>query len=119
MRMEWRGEAVLAKVKGAIDDGLNDSAEIVSKVWQNTIPYATGELASHVQPAKTGAQQYTISSTGPYAARQEFDASLRHPDPTNPMSRSGRKAHAGRDALTSNEKNIEKLVGAKIKAALG
>jgi len=44
---------------------------------------------------------------------------LRHPDPTNPLSRAGRKAHAGRDALTNNEKNIEKLVGAKIKAALG
>ena len=31
MRLEWRGEAVLAKVREAVDGGLNDSAEIVSK----------------------------------------------------------------------------------------
>lgn len=118
MRMEWRGEAVLAKVKGAIDDGLNDSAEIVSKVWQNTIPYATGELASHVQPVKTGDLEYAISSTGPYARRQELDESLRHPDPTNPASRSGRKAHAGRDALDDNRENIDKLVASRVQGVL-
>jgi hypothetical protein len=116
--MEWRGEAVLAKVKGAIDDGLNDSAEIVSKVWQNTIPYATGELASHVQPVKTGDLEYAISSTGPYARRQELDESLRHPDPTNPASRSGRKAHAGRDALDDNRENIDKLVASRVQGVL-
>lgn len=118
MVVRWHGPQIEKIVMSAAMEGIRESAELISKKWVETIPYATGELASHVQPAKTGAQQYTISSTGPYAARQEFDASLRHPDPTNPMSRSGRKAHAGRDALTSNEKNIEKLVGAKIKAAL-
>jgi hypothetical protein len=118
MRMEWRGEAVLAKVKGAIDEGLNDSAEIVSKEWQNTIPYATGELASHVQPVKTGDLEYAISSTGPYARRQELDESLRHPDPTNPASRSGRKAHAGRDALDDNRENIDKLVASRVQGVL-
>ncbi len=64
-----------------MEEGLNDSAEIVSKEWQNTIPYATGELASHVQPMKSGELEYNISSTGPYARRQELDESLRHPDP--------------------------------------
>jgi hypothetical protein len=118
MRMEWRGEAVLAKVKGAIDDGLNDSAEIVSKEWQKTIPYATGELASHVQPVKTGDLEYSVSSTGPYARRQELDESLRHPDPTNPASRSGRKVHAGRDALEDNRDNIEKLVASRVQGVL-
>lgn len=118
MRMEWRGEAVLAKVKGAIDEGLNDSAEIVSKEWQKTIPYATGELASHVQPLKTGDLEYAISSTGPYARKQELDESLRHPDPTNPASRSGRKVHAGRDALDDNRENIDKLVASRVQGVL-
>lgn len=118
MRLEWRGEAVLAKVREAVDGGLNDSAEIVSKEWQNTIPYATGELASHVQPTKTGDLEYAVSSTGPYARRQELDESLRHPDPTNPASRSGRKVHAGRDALEDSRENIEKLVAARVQGVL-
>ena len=118
MRLEWRGEAVLAKVREAVDGGLNDSAEIVSKEWQNTIPYATGELASHVQPTKTGDLEYAVSSTGPCARRQELDESLRHPDPTNPASRSGRKVHAGRDALEDNRENIEKLVAARVQGVL-
>lgn len=118
MRLEWRGEAVLAKVREAVEEGLNDSAEIVSKEWQKTIPYATGELASHVQPAKAGKLEYNISSTGPYARRQELDESLRHPDPTNPASRSGRKAHAGRDSLDDNRDNIEKMVASRVRGVL-
>lgn len=118
MRLEWRGEAVLAKVREAVEEGLNDAAEIVSKEWQNTIPYATGELASHVQPVRAGELEYNIFSTGPYARKQELDESLRHPDPTNPASRSGRKAHAGRDALEDNRDNIEKLVASRVKGVL-
>jgi len=118
MRLEWRGEAVLAKVREAVEEGLNDSAEIVSKEWQKTIPYASGELASHIQPLRTGDREYSISSTGPYARRQELDESLRHPDPTNPASRSGRKVHAGRDALDDNRDNIEKLVAARVQGVL-
>ena len=118
MILTWYGEAVLAKVREAAASGLNDAAEIVSKEWQKTIPYATGELASHVQPLRTGDREYSISSTGPYARRQELDESLRHPDPTNPASRSGRKAHAGRDSLDDNRDNIEKLVASRVKGVL-
>lgn len=118
MVVRWHGPQIEKLVIAAAMDGIRESAELISKEWVETIPYATGELASHVQPVKTSDRQYTISSTGPYAARQENDESLRHPDPTNPLSRAGRKAHAGRDALKNNEKNIEKLVGAKIKIVL-
>ena len=118
MRMEWRGEAVLAKVKEAVESGLNDSAEIVSKEWQKTIPYASGELASHVQPVKTGDLEYSVSSTGPYARKQELDESLRHPNPDDPKSRSGRKAHAGRSALDDNRENIDKLVASRVQGVL-
>ena len=116
--VKWHGAAVEAKALAAAMDGLGVAAELISKKWVDTIPYASGDLASHVQPQKTGDLEYTISSTGPYARRQELDESLQHPDPTNPSSRSGRKAHAGRDALADNEKNIEKLINAKIAAAL-
>ena len=118
MAVRWHGAVVEGIALNAAMEGLGVAAELISKKWVETIPYASGDLASHVQPQKTGATEYTISSTGPYARRQEFDEALRHPDPTNPASRSGRKAHAGRDALADNEKNIEKLVNAKIAAAL-
>jgi len=86
------------------------------KEWQNTIPYASGDLASHLQVQDQPSElKVVISSTGPYAVRQEFDDSLRHPDPTNPSSRSGRKAHAGRDALNDNRENILKFVQDRMK----
>ncbi len=118
MTVEWHGAAVEALIKKATDEALQTSAELVEKDWKNTIPYSSGDLASHVQNQKTGDLEYTISSTGPYARRQELDESLRHPNPDDPKSRSGRKAHAGRDSLDKNRGKIEELVAAKVNAAL-
>ena len=106
----------MAKVKKQAMSTVHDAGEIVLKEWGNTIPHATGDLESHLtitdQPSKL---KVVLSSTGPYALRQEKDDSLRHPDPTNPSSRSGRKAHAGRDALNNNRENIAKFVQDRMK----
>lgn len=114
--VQWHPEALLQKMKAASMEALHEAGEIVLKEWGNTIPHATGDLESHLtitdQPSKL---QVVLSSTGPYALRQELDDSLRHPDPTNPSSRSGRKAHAGRDALNDNRDNIQKLVQDRMK----
>lgn len=118
MTVQWFGAAVEAKVRAAAEGGLHDAAEIVSREWQETIPYSSGDLASHVQPQKTGDMEYTISSTGPYARRQELDESFRHPNPDDPRSREDRKAHAGRDALENNRENIKNKVNDAVKAAL-
>lgn len=116
--IRWYGAAIEAKAKAAADEALSTAAEHVEKRWKETIPYSSGDLASHVQTQKTGDLEYTVSSTGPYARKQELDASLRHPNPEDPRSRSGRKAHAGRDALNDNIDNIQKLVAARMDAAL-
>jgi len=112
----WHDGVLKSMVKQAAMGALRDAGEIVLKEWGETIPHATGDLESHLtitdQPSKL---QVTVSSTGPYALRQELDDSLRHPDPTNPSSRSGRKAHAGRDALNNNRDNIKKFVQDRMK----
>lgn len=103
-------------MKAAAMDALHEAGEIVLKEWGNTIPHATGDLESSLTVTDyPNEQKVTVSSTGPYALRQERDDSLRHPDPTNPSSRSGRKAHAGRDALNNNRENIAKFVRDRMK----
>jgi len=115
-QVNWHPEAFRTRKKKQAMSALHDAGEIVKKEWQNTIPYASGDLASHLQVQDQPSElKVVISSTGPYAVRQEFDDSLRHPDPINPSSRSGRKAHAGRDALNNNRENIKKLVQARMK----
>ena len=114
--IQWHPEALLQKMKAAAMDALHEAGEIVLKEWGNTIPHATGDLESSLTVTDQSSQMRVIvSSTGPYAIRQELDDSLRHPDPTNPSSRSGRKAHAGRDALNNNRENIAKFVRDRMK----
>ena len=114
--IKWHPEALQKKMKAAAMDALHEAGEIVLKEWGNTIPYATGDLESSLTVNDyPGEQKVTVSSSGPYAIRQELDDTLRHPDPTNPSSRSGRKAHAGRDALNNNRENIAKFVRDRMK----
>lgn len=106
----------MATVKQQAMGALHEAGEKVLKVWGDTIPHASGDLESHLTVTDLPTQMAVkVSSTGPYAIRQELDDSLRHPDPTNPSSRSGRKAHAGRDALNDNRDNIQKLVQDRMK----
>ncbi|HPM26399.1 MAG TPA: HK97 gp10 family phage protein [Methanothrix sp.] len=114
--IKWHPEALQKKMKAAAMDALHEAGEIVLKEWGNTIPHATGDLESSLTVNDyPGEQKVTVSSSGPYAIVQELDDTLRHPDPTNPSSRSGRKAHAGRDALNNNRENIAKFVRDRMK----
>lgn len=117
MSLEWNGDAILANVKRASKEGCHQAAEkIVANKWSKTIPWAEGILGGSITVTDTeeGAQ---VSSSGPYAAIQEFDA-LRHPDPNNPKSLAGRKPHAGRDALINNQDEINQMVNSYVKNAL-
>ncbi len=114
--IKWHPEALQKRMRDAAMDALHKAGEIVLKDWGNTIPHATGDLESSLTVNDyPGEQKVTVSSSGPYAIRQELDDTLRHPDPTNPSSRGGRKAHAGRDALNNNRENIAKFVRDRMK----
>lgn len=114
---EWHGDVILTNAKKAAKEGCHQAAEkIVANEWSKNIPWAEGILGGSITVTDTeeGAQ---VSDSGPYAAAQEFDA-LRHPDPTNPKSLAGRKAHAGRDALLNNQDEINQMVTSYVKNAL-
>ena len=116
VNVKWHPDAFKNGIKSQAMSALHDAGEVVLKEWQNTIPYASGDLASHLTVTDHQKDlKVTVSSSGPYAIRQEFDDSLRHPDPTNPSSRSDRKAHAGRDALNNNRENIAKFIRDRMK----
>jgi len=115
-QVNWHPEAFRARQKKKAMEGLHEAGERILKAWGNTIPHASGDLESKLAIDDMPSElKVKISSNGPYAIRQEFDDSLRHPDPTNPSSREGRKAHAGRDALNDNRDNIKKFVQDRMK----
>jgi len=116
--IEWRGPELEAKIKVAAQRGCHMAAEkVVLPAWAKTIPWATGDLASHLTVTDTE-EGAIVSSSGPYAHKQELDETLRHPDPTNPLSRSGRTAHAGRNALNSNQEAIQKEIQKAVNSVL-
>jgi hypothetical protein len=114
----WHGAELEAKIKAAAQRGCHMAAEkIVLPAWAKTIPWATGDLASHLTVTDTE-EGAIVSSSGPYALKQELDETLRHPDPTNPLSRSGRTAHAGRNALNQNQEKIREEVQKAVNSVL-
>jgi hypothetical protein len=133
MSLEWNGDAILAKMKASAKEGCHQAAEkIVAKEWSDNIPWEEGILGGSITVTDTedGAQ---VSSSGPYAAAQEFDE-LRHPNPqmkhekkgdrkspmvlAHPKSLAGRKAHAGRDALLDNQDAIVQSVNDYVKSVI-
>jgi hypothetical protein len=117
-QIEWRGEALDAAIKEAAKRGCHMAAEkYVLPAWAKTIPWATGDLGSHLTVADSE-EGAIVSSSGPYARKQELDETLRHPDPTNPLSRSGRTAHAGRNSLNNNQEKIQKEIQKAINQVL-
>lgn len=98
---------------------LHDAGEIILKESQQEVPHATGELESHGDIHDAFSENaVVIFYTGPYSVRQHEDASLRHPDPTNPASRSGRKDHYLEDPFNRNASKVQQLVSARLNAAL-
>jgi len=104
-----------AKVSDVALQALHEAAEIIAKEAMEEVPYATGDLASHimVHDDPSSATVY-VAASGPYAVKQHEDATLRHPDPTNPASRSGRKHHYLEDPFLRNQKNVLNLISEKI-----
>lgn len=117
--MSWNDDRAKRAAHDAGMAALHDAAEIILKESQKEVPYATGDLASHgaITDAPSESAVY-IHYSGPYAVRQHEDATLRHPDPKNPSSRSGRKDHYLEDPFHRNKNNVQKLVAARIDAAL-
>ncbi|MDD3921342.1 MAG: hypothetical protein PHO41_09255 [Eubacteriales bacterium] len=97
------GRVVGEKLKGISDD---------------EAPHATGTMERSADVSDDGESIIHVSYNTPYAVKQHEDLSLRHPDPTNPISSSGRKAKFLEDPLNANKKKWQKFIGLAIKTAL-
>lgn len=108
----------LSRLSGAISRGkaagTHRAAEKILSKAQKVVPYAEGQLAGSgdVEPTPSGGAMISFST--PYARTQELD-DWKHPDPRNPKSQGGRKAHALRDTTLANVELVNSEVSKAIR----
>jgi len=118
---KWRGDEAMRIVRQAAINALQDVAESrILKEANDIVPHATGTLerSGTVSPFNNADNSLTISFAGPYAVRMHEDLSLRHPDPTNPISSSGRTAKYLENPFNKHKSTALKLVAVRVKSAL-
>jgi hypothetical protein len=117
--MSWNDALAKQLAKQAGMAALHDAAEIILAESGEKVPHASGELESKGDILDhPGEMAVTIFYTGPYAVRQHEDATLSHPDPTNPHSREGREDHYLENAFNGNQKKAADMVAKKLDAVL-
>lgn len=118
---KWRGPEAMKLVRDAAISALQDVAESkILKEANDLVPHATGTLerTGTVSPFSRADNSITISYSGPYAIRMHEDLSLRHPDPTNPISSSGCSAKYLENPFNKHKSTALKLVAVRVKSAL-
>lgn len=79
MELEWNGDEILAKLRGASMEGLELAAEHLLQVSGDLAPHEEGDLQRSGEVSKDEAQQaVAVSYDRPYAVRQHEDLTLRH-----------------------------------------
>jgi len=119
-KFRWQGEKVTKAVKEAGISAVMDVAEVILKEADKEIPHATGtmERSGSISPFNRIKNCTIISYNTPYALKQHEDLTLRHPDPTNPLSSSGRKAKFLEDPFNRNKGKVMKLAQVRINKVL-
>ncbi len=118
---KWRGDEASRIVRQAAINALLDTAEKPILYEANAeVPHSAGILmgSGHVSPFDRAQNCLTISFAGPYAIRQHEDLSLRHPNPDDPKSSSGRKAKYLEDPFNRHKTTVLKAVAMRVKQAL-
>lgn len=117
IRVKWDDSAAKRIVQQTAMKAALDVGEDLGTKSDNDAPHASGTMQRSREVTKDGLKVY-ISYDTPYAIKQHEDLSLRHPDPTNPISSSGRKAKYLEDNLNANRNKYLKYIGLKVKQAL-
>lgn len=93
IQFTWNGGRLTPQIRQAAQRGLYEGAELILAKSKDIVPHASGDLqrSGHVSPPMP-ADIIHITYDTPYARKQHEDLNLRHPDPTNPISSSGRTA---------------------------
>lgn len=115
----WNGQLAKQIAKAAAMSALRDGAEAILTESQDEVPHATGTLmrSGTVTEAPTEQAVY-ISYNTPYAVKMHEDLTLRHPDPKNPISSTGRNAKYLENPFNRNINKVLKLVERRVKNAL-
>lgn len=116
-RVKWDDQAAKRIARQAALKAAQDEAERIRMLSMDEAPHATGTM-ERSSTVSTEGSSVLISYVTPYAIKQHEDLSLRHPDPTNPISSSGRKAKYLEDPFNANKSKTLKYIGLKVKQAL-
>ncbi len=117
-RVKWDDGAAKRIAKQA---GLKAAKDVGEKLVNKSIkiaPHASGTMQGSATVSDDGISKVHVSYNTPYAVRQHEDLNLRHPDPRNPISSSGRKAKYLEDPLNENRTKWLKFIGLRIRKAL-
>ncbi len=118
-KAKWYGEKARKIMLDAGMRALYEGGEAILAESRKEVPHATGDLqrSSGVDDDWSKGTVY-IWYTTPYAVRQHEDLTLRHPDPTNPISTPGRKAKYLEDPFNRMKDKVMKLARLRVKKAL-
>lgn len=81
MELEWNGDRVVARLRGARMEGLELAAEHLLQVSSGLAPHEEGDLERSGEVSTDEASgTVAVSYDRPYAVRQHEDLTLRHDD---------------------------------------
>lgn len=116
-RVKWDDSLAKRIAQQAAIKAAETMAEKIRGISEDEAPHATGTM-ERSSTVKAEGNKIIIAYNTPYAIKQHEDLTLRHPDPTNPISSSGRKAKYLEDPFNANKAKTLKFIGLKIKEAL-
>ena len=119
-KITWNGKKITEAASRAGERALYEGAEKILAASKSVVPHATGTLerSGTVSPGGPANEVY-ISYNTPYARRQHEELNWRHPDPTNPISSSGRSAKYLETPFNQMKDRVLSDVANAIKAAIG
>lgn len=123
-RVKWDDAAAKRIARDAAIKASKEVGEMLLTKSQKEVPHATGTLMRS-GTVTVDAKSVYVSYDTPYAVSQHEDLNnkgekvkLRHPDPRNPISSSGRKSKYLEDPLNANKKKWQKYILLSVKTAL-
>lgn len=79
LELEWNGDEILAKLRGALMEGLELAGEHLLQVSGDLAPHEEGDLQRSGEVSKDETEQeVAVSYDRPYAVRQHEDLALHH-----------------------------------------
>lgn len=117
--LKWYGDKVEKAIREAAMQAIHTGAEAILTESMDEVPHATGTLmrSGTVTDAPTEHAAY-VSYNTPYAIKMHEDVSLRHPDPTNSISSSGRKAKYLEDPFNRLKGKVQNMAADAIRRVL-